>query len=362
MILAAGLDGASVLILFGLMDVLTGVVYRFPMPVQPLKAMAVLVITQRLAGNVLFGAGLAIGIAMLVLTLTGSLDRLARVVPKAVVRGIQLGLGLQLALLSLTDYMQADALVGYVLAGIGFAVTVALLGNRRLPPAIFVVGIGVVFALLFRVDLAGLASGVGIGIPRFGTPTVADLATGFLILALPQIPLSLGNSILATRQVTQDLFPDRRISIRKIGLTYSLMNLVSPWFGGIPTCHGSGGIAGHYVFGGRTGGSVVLEGAFYLGIGLFFSAGFGQIVQVFPLPILGVLLLFEALALMVLVRDVSGSRGEFSIVLLVGLLAVGLPYGYVIGLVVGSALSYLTKRGVVGIDDGVDRVASLRQR
>jgi len=362
MILAAGLDGASVLIMFGLMDVLTGVVYRCPMPVQPLKAMAVLVITQRLAGNVLFGAGLAIGIAMLVLTLTGSLDRLARVVPKAVVRGIQLGLGLQLALLSLTDYMQADALVGYVLAGIGFAVTVALLGNRRLPPAIFVVGIGVVFALLFRVDLAGLASGVGIGIPRFGTPTVADLATGFLILALPQIPLSLGNSILATRQVTQDLFPDRRISIRKIGLTYSLMNLVSPWFGGIPTCHGSGGIAGHYVFGGRTGGSVVLEGAFYLGIGLFFSAGFGQIVQVFPLPILGVLLLFEALALMVLVRDVSGSRGEFSIVLLVGLLAVGLPYGYVIGLVVGSALSYLTKRGVVGIDDGVDRVTSLRQR
>jgi hypothetical protein len=44
MILAAKLDPASVLTLFGAMQLLTGLIYGLPMPAQPLKAMAVLVI------------------------------------------------------------------------------------------------------------------------------------------------------------------------------------------------------------------------------------------------------------------------------------------------------------------------------
>ena len=73
-----------------------------------------------------------------------------------------------------------------------------------------------------------------------------------------------GNSILATRQIASDLFPARQITIRKLGLTYAAMNLLNPWFGGVPTCHGSGGMAGHYTFGARTGGSVIIYGLFYL--------------------------------------------------------------------------------------------------
>jgi MFS superfamily sulfate permease-like transporter len=161
---------------------------------------------------------------------------------------------------------------------------------------------------------------------------------------LPQIPLSLGNSVLATRQLAEDLFPDRRLTIRKIGLTYALMNLINPWFGGVPTCHGSGGMAGHFAFGGRTGGSVIIYGSLLLVCGLFFGGSFDQITCAFPLPILGVILLFEALALIWLIRDTALSRTEFPITALVGLLAVGLPYGYVVGLVVGTALAYLGGR------------------
>ncbi|MEB3104128.1 putative sulfate/molybdate transporter, partial [Ferviditalea candida] len=147
-------------------------------------------------------------------------------------------------------------------------------------------------------------------------------------LALPQVPLSLGNSVLGTKQIVQDLFPDRSLSVRKISFTYSLMNLVNPFFSGIPTCHGSGGMAGHYAFGARTGGSVIIYGSMYLLLGLFFSSGFGQIVQVFPKPILGVLLLFESLALMGLVRDISNAKSDWFIALLVGLICSLLPYGY----------------------------------
>ena len=139
MILAAGLDSASALIMFGVMQVFTGLRYGIPMPVQPLKAMAVLVIAQKLSGSVLFGGGLVIGVIMLVFTLTGLIEWLARVVPKTVVRGIQFGLGLQLASLALKDYVPADSAAGYVLAAVGFVITIALLGNRRFPAALFVI-------------------------------------------------------------------------------------------------------------------------------------------------------------------------------------------------------------------------------
>src|SRR5882724_480192 len=193
-ILAAKLDSASALIMFGLMQVLTGLVYGMPMPVQPLKAMAALVIAQKLSGNVLFGGGLAIGVIMLLLTVTGLITWLARVVPKTVVRGIQFGLGLQLAMLAVKDYVQADGAAGYALAAVGFVITMALMGIRRFPAALFVVALGVVYAFAFKINLGAVWQGAGFHLPQLRTPTREDVLTGLIVLAVPQIPLSLGNS------------------------------------------------------------------------------------------------------------------------------------------------------------------------
>jgi len=343
--LAARLDGTSLLVMFGLMQILSGLAYRMPMPVQPLKAMAAIVIAQQTSAAVLFGAGLAIGIVMLILAATGLLTWLARVVPKCVIRGIQLGLGLQLGSVALGNYVQAEGIPGYILAILAFAITVLLLGNRRFPAALPVVLLAVAYAVAFKLGSGELLNAAGLHVPIFHTPRLADILTGFLVLALPQIPLSLGNSVLATKQLAEDLFPERRITIRKIGFTYALMNLVNPWFGGVPTCHGSGGMAGHFAFGGRTGGSVVIYGLMFLTAGLFFGASFDLIAGLFPLPVLGVLLLFEAMALIWLVRDTAQSRVEFPIAVIVGLVAVGLPYGYLIGIVVGTLLAHMGERG-----------------
>src|ERR1700694_4643199 len=160
-ILAAHLDSASALILFGAMQILTALRYRIPMPVQPLKAVAALVIAQKIGGNVLFGGGLAIGILMLLLTVTGLVDVLARVVPKAVVRGIQFGLGLQLATLALKDYVGADGARGYVLASLGFVIVVVLMGNRRYPAALFVIAVGLIYAVVFKLNGATMLNSVG---------------------------------------------------------------------------------------------------------------------------------------------------------------------------------------------------------
>jgi MFS superfamily sulfate permease-like transporter len=349
MILAAGLHVPSVLILFGAMQILTGLLYGMPMPAQPLKAMAVIVIAQKVSGNILYGGGLAIGILMLALTLTNLIGWLARAVPKTVVRGIQFGLGLQLSYLALKDYIPADGRMGYALAAAGFLLTILLLGNRRVPPALFVIALGIVYALAFKFSGTTPGHGFGLHLPLFHVPAWHDVLAGFVLLALPQLPLSLGNSILATRQVAEDLFPERHVTVKKISTTYSVMNIINPFFGGVPTCHGSGGIAGHYAFGGRTGGSVIIYGTLYLVVGFFFSGGFAKAVQLFPLPILGVILLFEALALMRLVRDTMASSSEFAIVLLVGLICFGVPYGYVVGLVIGTALAYLLPNRLSGL-------------
>lgn len=352
MILAVGLHSGSVLIMFGLMQIFTALIYRIPMPVQPLKAMAAIVITQKVSGDVLYGGGLAIGITMFFLTVTRLIDWIAKVVPKCVVRGIQFGLGIKLSLLALKDYVPSDGIVGYWVAAISFLLIIFLIGNKKFPPALFVIFLGVIYAFIFNIDGEDLIKNVGFNLPQFNVPAWSDILAGFVLLTLPQIPLSLGNSILATKQISADLFPERKpLTIRKISYTYSIMNLINPFLSGIPTCHGSGGMVGHYTFGGRTGGSVIIYGMLYLIMGVIFSGGFENMVHLFPLPVLGVILLFEGIALMVLIRDIVRSKTELTIAILVSLAAGGLPYGFVIGLVVGTLLYYLSKSGLTGFKD-----------
>lgn len=345
MILAAQLDSASVLTVFGLMQILTGALYRMPMPVQPLKAMAALVIAQKLPASTLYGGGLAIGAIMLALSLSGAITWVARIVPRPVIRGIQFGLGLQLASIALKDYVRAGGVAGWTLAAAGFAVTVILMRHHRFPAAAALITLGLAYAFAFKLDGHDLVRAAGFRLPQIHMVSWPDIWTGFLVLALPQLPLSLANSVLATKQVAADLFPERPLTVRRIGLTYSLMNLVNPFLGGAPTCHGSGGMAGHYAFGGRTGGSVVIYGFIFLVLGLFFSGGFQNMIEIFPLPVLGILLLFESLTLLLLVRDTAPDRTDFAIAALVGLSALFLPYGYVVGMVAGTLLHAAAHRG-----------------
>jgi xanthine/uracil/vitamin C permease (AzgA family) len=353
LVATCGLDAASVFILFGLLQIATGLLYGIPMPVQPLKAMAAIMLAQRLSPGTLAGGGLVIGAVMLALSVTGLLDWLARVVPKQVVRGIQLGLGITLATLALGMFGK-DGAPGYVLAVVAVAILLALRRQRRVPAPLIVMGLGFAYALFVKLGGTSHAGLVGFRLPLFRAVTLDDVQRGALLLALPQIPLSLGNSVIATSQTTRDLFPERPVSVRKIGFTYGVINLLAPWFGGVPVCHGCGGLVGFHGFGARTGGAPVLYGSMYLLLGLFFAPGFARAVQVFPMPVLGVVLLFEAVALMMLVRDIASDKAALWIALVVAAAVVGLPYGYAVGLVAGTLIAWCVRRGWVTTPSGVD--------
>lgn len=349
MILAAGLEAWRVLLIFGLLQVAAALVYRMPMPVQPLKAVAALVIAQNLTEPVIRGGAFAVAAIMAVLTLTGALSGLARLVPRPVVRGIQAGLGLKLGLLALGSYVTADGTEGVLLAGGCFVLLLMLLRRPRFPAAVAVLAVGAVYAV-WRGD--GSAATAGIEVAAGGMPGPRDLLAGLVVLALPQIPLSLGNSVLATKQLADDWFPRSGVTLRRIGTTYSTFNFAVGLVGGVPVCHGSGGMAGHYALGGRTGGSVLIYGAFYMLLAAAAAAGRTDVMALFPLPVLNVILAVESSVLVGTVREFATRPFALGVAAAVAIAANVLPYGFLSAMVLGGLLCgarhLLTTRGALG--------------
>lgn len=344
-VLATGMDAPMAFLLFGALQVASGLAYRLPMPVQPLKAMAAIAIAGRLAPPVLAAGGIVVGAVMLLLARTGALAWLARTVPKPVVRGIQVGLAIQLGTLALTRFLPADGARGWLVGAVALAAVLALRTNRRVPAALVVVGAGAAWALATWPAAQPLPWGFHAPSLPARWPTPAEFAQGALLLALPQLALSLGNSVLATQQVVRDLFPERPpLGVRTIGTTYALMNLAAAPLGGLPVCHGSGGMAGHYAFGARTGGSVVLYGAFLIGAGLFLAGDPAAFQRLFPAPVLGTLLLVEAAAVLWLVRDQVAHPRALLLALACGAAAAWLPYGYAVALAGGTVAWRVAER------------------
>jgi hypothetical protein len=340
MIAAAGLDAGAVFFVFGALQILSGIYYRLPMPMQPLKAMAVIIIAGHLAPTVIHGGGLAIGIVMLILTATGLLSRVAMLFPLCVVRGIQLGLGLSLASLAIRSYILPAGLTGWLLAAGGFLIMLVLWQNRRLPAGLVLVTAGILYGLTTRTAAPNPVGDWHLHLPSVALPTVADIVTGFFVLALPQLPLSLANSVAATRQTCADLFPESQVTTRKIGFTYALSNVASALFGGVPVCHGSGGLVGHYNFGARTGGSVIIYGSIFVLTALLFGHAAKDILTILPLAILGVILAFEAFGLMRLAGQTEPARWAQMITVTTGLVCVIAPHGFLFGSLCGIALYY----------------------
>jgi len=341
-VLATGMDASAAFVTFGVLQILSGVAYRMPMPVQPLKAMAAIAIAGKIAPPMLAAGGLVVGVVMLVLANSGALEWIARTVPKAVVRGIQLGLGLQLANLALTKFLPADGARGWILAATCLALIAWLRQSTRVPASLIVITLGFAYAAVLWPENVALPFGFHFPTLPSRWPSGNEFARASLLLALPQLALSLGNSVLATKQVVHDLFPLRPpLSVRRIGTTYALMNLVAAPLGGLPVCHGSGGVAGHYAFGARTGGSAVIYGLFLVIAGLFFVGDPIAFQRMFPGPVLGALLLVEAIVVLMLVRDQWRDKRALVLAICCGVTAAFVPYGYAWALVMGTVVWFV---------------------
>ncbi len=348
-IVAGQLEAGNVMIAFGICYLISALIYRMPMPVQPMKAIAALAIAGGATAATIAGSGLMIGVLMFLLAVTGSLEWFAKITPRVAVRGIQFGLALTL-MITATRFMWRSGVIDLAgvnvpylaLATICFAIVLVLFDNRKIPSLLIVAPIGIGLATFGQpLKLISLQP----SLPTFHLSITPDgVLAGLLTLTLPQIPLTIGNSILATNSLAESLFPKRnRATVRRLGLTLGSMNLFSSLVGGIPMCHGAGGLAAHYRFGARTAAAPALIGVLLLSFGLFYGNTLATILNQFPLPILGVILLFAALELASTIRDMKKGR-EFLVVVGIAIICAFVPYGFVFGWILGIVTVGLTSR------------------
>lgn len=179
-----------------------------------------------------------------------------------------------------------------------------------IPAALIVFLLGLVLCFIRDPSIFG---DIKFGPSKIGFLSITwnDWKVGFLKGAVPQIPLSVLNSVIAVCKLSGDLFPNRELSAAKVSVSVGVMNLVGCWFGAMPVCHGAGGLAGQYRFGARSGWSVVYLGIGKLIIGLVFGNSFVRILNQFPIGILGVLLLFAGIELAMASRDMNSKEESF---------------------------------------------------
>ncbi|PKN65744.1 MAG: sulfate permease [Deltaproteobacteria bacterium HGW-Deltaproteobacteria-15] len=341
MILINQLSPTTVFLAFGLFYLLTGFYYRLPVPVQPLKAVGAIAIAfpGQITESVIGAAGIIFGVILLLLSLSGMLDRIARLFTQPVVRGIQLALGLiflrkgielivsQEIFLSGATGKYSEYHVNLILGFLVFAMVLLLLDNTRIPAALGALVVGIVAGLALG-GLQGRALAVGPTEVRVVLPSLSDFYIAFFMLILPQIPLTIGNACVGTADTCSSLFPKSpllsRATAARFALSMGVVNLPAGFFGAVPMCHGTGGLAAHYRFGARTGGAPIMIGGLFIILALVLGELGLTILALIPNSVLGVLLVFAGLELCPLVRSLKTNE-EFFIALLIAGIALAVP-------------------------------------
>ncbi|KAK1430352.1 hypothetical protein QVD17_13024 [Tagetes erecta] len=376
--LASDLDLGTTLIFTGAYNFITGVIYGVPMPVQPMKSIAAVAISDPDFGiPEAMAAGICTGLILFVLGVTGLMGLAYRLIPLPVVRGIQLAQGLSFAMTAVKyvrkvqDFSKSKSkgnrewlgLDGLVLAIVCVCFIIIVNGAgeedevrdqngngnendiesqdqkgriwRRivacLPSAFIIFMLGVILAIIRE------PKGFKFGPSSIQVVKISKSSwkRGFIKGTIPQLPLSILNSVIAVCKLSTDLFPEKTVTVTSVSMTVGLMNLTGCWFGAMPCCHGAGGLAGQYKFGGRSGGCVALLGATKLVLGLVLGGSIVKILSAFPVGVLGVLLLFAGIELAMCARDMKSKHESFVVLVCTAVSLVGssAALGFVTGMV-----------------------------
>lgn len=364
MIIINKLSPSSVFLSFGLFYIITGYYYKLPVPVQPLKAIGAISIAypEMITESVIGASGIIFGSLLLFFSLTGLVDKLAKLFTQPVVRGIQLALGLVFLRKGIELIVQKDmfmagsssALTGFnlnlVLGIIVFVMVLLLLDNKKLPAAIAAVAFGITVGFIFG-GFKGQNFSLGPTSIHPIFPSFNDFWIALSMLILPQIPLTIGNACVGTADTCYALFPDnpllQKTKAGKFALTMGIANLPAGFIGAVPMCHGTGGLAAHYRFGARTGGAPLMIGFLFVLMALLFGEFGFAILSMIPNAVLGVLLIFAGLELCPLIRSLKTNE-EYFVALLISGISLAVPnMGWAFG--IGIVTDFFIKKAKIKI-------------
>ena len=364
MIMINGLSPSGLFFSVGLFYILSGAYYGITVPVQPMKVIGAYAIATAMSASQIAASGALIGLFLLIIGGTGAMTIIGKYIPKPVVRGVQISTGtllmaqgvkfmagsskFQVLRQAAEPYLTLQNLgpvpVGIVIGIIGAVLTLLLLENKKLPAGLLVVLGGLAVGLAFGTHEGLDKFRLGVYLPKilpFGIPTGADLTFALLVLVLPQIPMTLGNAVIANADLSHQYFGEdsKKVTYRGLCISMSLANFLSFFLGGMPLCHGAGGLAAHYRFGARTAGSNLMIGLIFVVLALFLGIHSLAVVYLIPMSVLGVLLIFAGSQLALTIMDMKERKDLFVALLMLGItLASNLAVGFVVGIVIAYAL------------------------
>lgn len=364
MVLVCHLPAEGVFLAIGLYYIFSGMYFGITTPVQPMKVIGSYGVAMALSAEVIQASSLWIGVLLLAIGLSGAMKKVSKFVPKVVIRGVQLATGVLLMaqgvkLIFGSSSTQLKAKLGepflavstlgpielcWIFGIIAVILTLFLINNHKYPAATVVVCFGFLMGIVLGKGVSFDA--FGFHFPDFiptGIPSWVSFSTAFFVLAMPQLPMTLGNAVVANEDLAKEYFGDgaRRTTGQALCISMGLANIGSFLLGGIPMCHGAGGLAAHYRFGARTAGSNLFIGALFVLTSLFFGPEVLAIVQLLPLSVLGALLVFAGAQLAMTVQDITDRKEYFVCVAILGItLASNLALGYLVGM----GLQYLLKQ------------------
>lgn len=326
---------SATLVFSGLANIFTGLTFGIPLPVQPMKAIAAVAIAQDFTIRETVSAGIFVAAAIALLSLTGLIRWFTDVIPLPVIKGIQLGTGLSLIIAAgpIYDHTTEGNWIVF-LAFLGLLITSTL--YKRLPYALIVLIIGIIVVIIFHpsgkdyipypvlpedttlstaTDSSNKKPWLSIWRPQPTIPDGRDFVKGVAEAGIGQLPLTTLNSVIAVSFLAADLFPASSTTVPRpsptaIGLSVSLANLIGCWFGAMPICHGSGGLAAQYRFGARSGASVIFLGTLKLLLGLFASRVADVVAGGFPGSLLCMLLVAAGLELSLVGEGLNTGRAR----------------------------------------------------
>jgi len=329
-----GMNPAGLLIMMGLVNIVTGVVYKLPMPLQPKKAIATVAISQKWSPSLIYASGFSTGIFWLLFASIGLIDKIVRLTPHCVIRAIQLTLGILLIIKGF-QLMSGGLLLGII----SILIVLIFRENKYAPAAIILMVLGIVI-----IGVQGKLSPavqIGFSLPPITFFTFKEIWKGFILAGFAQIFLTLSNAVIATAALIKEYWPDKAIEEKKLALNMGIMNTLVPFFGGMPMCHGAGGLAGQYYYGARTGGTNIIEGVIEISLGLFLSQSIKDLFSSFPMSIVGAMMILVGIELAKFIKDTRG-RGEIAILIIVTGLSLFTNIG--VGFLSGIILYQLFKR------------------
>jgi len=364
MIMINGLSPSGLFFTIGLFYIFSGLYYGVTVPVQPMKVIGAYAIATGMSASQITASGALIALFLLVIGGSGVITIIGKYTPKAVVRGVQVSTGtllmaqgvkfmagsskFQVLQHAAEPYLRVQSLgpipIGIVIGIIGGVLTLLLLDNRKLPAGLLVVLGGLGLGLAFGTHQGFDKLRLGIYIPEilpFGIPTASDFTLALLILVLPQIPMTVGNAVIANADLSREYFGEdsKRVTYRGLCISMGLVNLFSFFVGGMPLCHGAGGLAAHYRFGARTAGSNLMIGAIFLILAISLGMHVLAVVYLVPMSVLGVLLIFAGSQLALTIIDMRERKDLFVVLVMLGVtLASNLAIGFVLGIAIAYAL------------------------